>query len=155
MFEKIANRFQTFVLVALVSLANILLAVLPPFDGEPISLERLFGWIFAPLAWLIGIPWQETGTAGQLLGTKVILNELVAYLELAALPPGQLSERSSVILAYALCGFANLGSVGIMIGGLTAMVPERRQEIVALALPSVWCGLLATLMTGAMVGIVL
>src|SRR5690606_8855548 len=106
------------VLVALVHLANLLLQLLPEVAGAAISLQRVLGWLFTPLAWLMGIPWQEAHSAGQLLGTKVVLNELVAYLDLAALDPGALGERSRIILSYGLCGFANLGSLGIMIGGL-------------------------------------
>ena len=140
------------VLVALVSLVNQLLGILPGIAGEPLSLQRLSGWFFAPLAWLTGIPWEEARLSGQLLGTKVILNELIAFLDLAALETGALSDRSRLLLSYALCGFANLGSLGIMIGGLTTMVPERRKEIVAMGMASVWVGLLATLATAAVVG---
>jgi CNT family concentrative nucleoside transporter len=141
------------VMVALVSLANALLALLPPVAGAPLSAQRILGWIMAPLVWLIGIPWAEATTAGALMGLKTVLNELVAYVQLAALPEGALSERSRLIMTYALCGFANLGSLGIMIGGLGAMVPERRDEIVALGMRSILAGTLATLMTGAMVAL--
>jgi CNT family concentrative nucleoside transporter len=109
----------------------------------------------APIMWLIGIPWEEAQTAGALMGVKTVLNELLAYLQLAALPEGSLSERSRIIVTYALCGFANFGSLGIMIGGLGAMVPERRGEIVALGMKSILAGTLATLMTGAVVGTLL
>lgn len=143
------------VLVALVHLANLLLQQLPEVAGTAISLQRVLGWLFTPLAWLMGIPWHEAHSAGQLLGTKVVLNELVAYLELAALDPGALGERSRIILSYGLCGFANLGSLGIMIGGLGTLVPERRTDIIALGLPSIWVGLLATLATGAVVGVLI
>ena len=111
------------------------------------------GWAFAPLAWLLGLPWSESVTGGQLLGIKVVLNELLAYLELAALPDDALATRSRLILTYALCGFANFGSLGIMIGGLATLVPERRSEVVALGGLSVVGGLLATCMTGAIVGL--
>jgi concentrative nucleoside transporter, CNT family len=104
----------------------------------------------APLVWLAGIPWGE---AGALMGTKTVLNELVAYLDLARLPKGELSERSVVIMTYALCGFANFGSLGILIGGLGTMVPERRVEIVALGPKSILSGTLATLLTGVVGGI--
>jgi len=140
------------VLVALVSLANEVLGLLPTVAGQTITLQRLLGWLLAPVAWVIGIPWNEAVTAGGLLGTKVILNELLAYLDLANLPPGTLSERSRLIIVYALCGFANFGSLGIMIGGMCTMVPERRGEIVGMGLKSILAGLLATCMTGAVIG---
>jgi len=143
------------VLVALVSLANQALDLLPQFAGAPLSLERLLGWLLAPVAWAIGIPWSEAAQAGSLLGTKTILNELLAYLQLSSLPDGALSERSRLIMTYALCGFANFGSLGIMLGGLNAMVPERRSEIVALGLRSIVSGTLATCMTGAVIGLLL
>jgi len=142
------------VLVALVSLANLVLgAALPSVGGAPMSLQRVFGWVMSPLAWLVGIPWQEAPQAGALLGTKTVLNELLAYLELSRLAPEALSPRSRLLLTYALCGFANFGSVGIMVGGLTAMAPQRRRDIVALATRSIVSGTLATCMTGAWVGV--
>ena len=142
------------VLVALVALANGLLGLLP-HEGAAWSLQRILGWIMAPLAWLAGVSWAEAATAGALLGTKTVLNELVAYLEFAALPAEALSERSRVIMTYALCGFANLGSLGIMIGGLTTMVPERRAEILELGPRTLVAGTLATLSCGAVVGVLL
>jgi CNT family concentrative nucleoside transporter len=141
------------VLVALVSLANQILALLPDVGDEALTLQRILGWLLAPLAWILGIPWSEAPAAGALLGTKTVLNELLAYLELSALPEGTLSERSRLIMTYALCGFANLGSLGIMIGGLGAMVPERRSEIVELGTKSIVSGTLATCMTAAVVGL--
>ncbi len=143
------------VMVALVSLVNQLLGLLPGVGGEPITAQRLLGWAMAPVMWLIGIPWSEAQTAGALMGIKTILNELVAYLELAKLGPEVLSERSRIILIYALCGFANLGSLGILIGGLGALAPERRSEIVALGLKSILAGTLATLLTGTIVAVLL
>jgi CNT family concentrative nucleoside transporter len=142
------------VLVALVALANAALAMLP-HAGAPLSLQRVLGWIMAPLAWLAGVSWAEASTAGALLGTKTVLNELVAYLQFAALPADALSERSRVIMTYALCGFANLGSLGIMIGGLTTMAPERRAEILELGPRTLIAGTLATLSCGAVVGVLL
>ncbi len=142
------------VLVALVYLANATLSLLPPVQGEPLTLQRMLGWMFAPLAWLTGVPREEMGVAGQLLGTKVILNELIAYLDMAAMDPETLSARSRLLLGYALCGFANLGSLGIMLGGMVAMVPERREEIVRLGMPAVWAGFMTSLITAAVVGVV-
>ncbi len=141
------------VLLALVALANAILGVFPDVFGAPLSLQRVFGWIFAPYAWLIGVPAAEAATAGELLGLKTVLNEFIAYLQLAQVPPEALGERSRLILVYALCGFANPGSLGIMIGGLVAMAPERRGEIVSLAGKSILSGTLATGLTGAVVGI--
>ncbi|EIC20390.1 LOW QUALITY PROTEIN: nucleoside permease [Thiorhodovibrio frisius] len=143
------------VMLALVSLANSMLGLLPELAGAPVTLERMLGWLFAPVVWLIGIPWQEAQSAGALMGTKTVLNELIAYVQLSQLPPEALSERSRLIMLYALCGFANFGSLGIMIGGLASIAPERRSEIVALGLKSILAGTLATLMTGAMAGLLL
>lgn len=140
------------VLVALVHLGNELLSLLPEIQGQALTLQRLLGWLLAPIAWVIGVPWSEAVAAGGLLGTKVILNELLAYLDMSQLPAAALSERSRLILAYALCGFANFGSLGIMIGGMGTMAPERRSEIVSLGLKSIVAGTLATCMTGAVIG---
>ncbi len=142
------------VLVALVALVNQLLGLLPALGGESITLQRLLGWLMAPLTWLMGIPASEAVTAGSLMGVKTVLNEFLAYLQLASLPEGELSERSRLIMTYALCGFANLGSLGILIGGLGAMVPERRTEITALGARSIVAGTLATAFTGAVVGLI-
>lgn len=142
------------VLVALVYIVNSFLVLLPEFGGKPLSLQRLLGYVMAPVVWLIGIPWPEAQTAGSLMGTKTVLNELIAYVELAQLPPDALSPKSRLIMIYAMCGFANLGSLGIMIGGLGSMAPERREEIVALGFKSILAGTLATCMTGAIVGII-
>jgi len=140
------------VMIALVSLANLGIGLLPDVGGTPVTLQRLLGWLLAPVAWLMGLPWEQAITGGSLLGTKVILNELLAYLDLAGLPDDQLDTRSRLIMTYALCGFANFGSLGIMIGGLGTMVPERREEIVALGIRSIAAGTLATCMTGAVIG---
>ena len=142
------------VLVALVALANILLGLLPDLFGAPLTMQRLFGWVFAPLVWLMGIPWSEAATAGQLMGTKTVLNEFIAYIDLTKPPVEDLSERSRLIMVYGLCGFANFGSVGIMIGGLSAIVPERRDEITALAMKALVGGTLAAAMTGAVIGMI-
>ncbi len=141
------------VVVALVALVNSALGLLPAVGGEALTLERLLGWLFAPLAWLAGIPWEEAATAGSLLGTKTVLNEMLAFLRLAELPEQALSPHSERILVYALAGFANLGSLGILIGGLGGLVPERRREVVELGPRAVVAGTLATLMTGAVVGL--
>lgn len=141
------------VFVALVALVNHIFLLMPEVGGAPLTLERILGWIMAPAVWLIGIPWAEAETAGSLMGTKVVLNEFLAYLNMAALDPGALSERSRMIMVYAMCGFANFGSLGIMIGGLNAMVPERSAEIISLGPRSVLGGVVATLLTGAVIGI--
>jgi len=143
------------VLVAFVYLINLILTVLPDAGGRPITLQRLMGYIMAPVMWLTGIPWSEATTAGSLMGTKTILNELVAYVDLSNLSEGVLSPRSRIILIYAMCGFANPGSLGIMIGGMGTMVPERREEIVALGFRSIIAGTIATCMTGAVAGLFL
>ena len=143
------------VLIALVYMVNGLLGLLPHFGGRVVTLQRLLGHAMAPIVWLIGIPWSEAPTAGALMGTKTVLNELIAYMDMAKLPPEALSPHSKVIMIYALCGFANLGSLGIMIGGMGSMAPERRTEIVGLGLKSIVAGTLATLMAGAIVGIII
>jgi CNT family concentrative nucleoside transporter len=141
------------VLVAIVTLVNLMLAALPSVAGAPVTLQRVLGFVMAPLVWLAGIPWSEAPTAGALMGTKTVLNELIAYVEMAALPPSALSDRSRLLMTYALCGFANFGSLGILVGGLTAMIPERRDEVLALGLRSIVSGTLATLATAATVGV--
>lgn len=141
------------VLVALVHLVNSGLALLPEMAGAPVTLQRSMGVVLAPLAWLMGIPAAEMATAGALLGTKTVLNELLAYLQLAALPPGALSERSRLIMSYGLCGFANFGSLGILIAGLSAMAPDRRGEVVALGWRAMAAGTLSTCLTAAVVGL--
>jgi CNT family concentrative nucleoside transporter len=141
------------VMVALVALVNAALGWVPGIGGAPLTLQGIVGWGMVPLAWAMGMPWHEAVIAGPLLGTKVVLNELVAYLDLAG-PAGEaLSPRSRVMMTYALCSFANFGSLGIMIGGLVAMVPERRAEIARLGPWTLVSGTLATLMTGAVVGL--
>jgi CNT family concentrative nucleoside transporter len=141
------------VLVALVSLANQLLAFLPDVWGQALTLERMLGFIMWPIVWLMGIPASEAMQAAQLMGTKTILNEFIAYLQMAGLPQGTLSPRSVTIMTYAMCGFANLGSLGILIGGLNALAPERKHDIVSLGMKSIMAGTLATCMTGAIAGL--
>jgi concentrative nucleoside transporter, CNT family len=141
------------VAIAVVSLVNAALGLLPDLFGAPLTLQRLFAAGFQPVMWLIGIPGPETATAAALMGTKTVLNEFIAYVDLAHLPADALGPRSRLIMTYAMCGFANFGSLGILIGGMGAMVPERRAEIVALGLRSILSGTLATCMSGAVVGL--
>jgi concentrative nucleoside transporter, CNT family len=141
------------VLIALVHLVNAILGLLPDVGAAPITLERLLGTIMAPVCWLMGIPWAQAGEAGALMGIKTVLNEFVAYFRLAALPADALDPRARLIMTYALCGFANFGSLGIMIAGLTVMAPERRDEIVSLGWKSIVSGTLTTCLLGAIVGI--
>ncbi len=140
------------VLLALAALVNSMLAALPDFWGAPLSLQRIFAWIFRPLAFLIGIDAPDLDTAARLLGMKTTLNEFIAYVDLAATPADALSPRSRLILLYALCGFANFGSVGILVGGLSAMAPERKHDVIALGFRALAAGTLASLMGGATVG---
>ncbi|HWR05055.1 MAG TPA: nucleoside transporter C-terminal domain-containing protein [Humidesulfovibrio sp.] len=142
------------VFVAVVKLANLGLALLPDVAGAPLTLERGLGVLLAPVAWLIGIPWAEAHTAGALIGTKIILNEFLAFMDMAALPPEALSAPSRLILAYAMCSFANFGSVGILIAGLGTLCPERRSEITGLSMRALLAGVIASLMTGTVVGII-
>ncbi len=141
------------VLIALVHLANTILGLFPAVAGAPLSLQRIFGWLFAPLAWMAGLSWSEAQLGGALLGTKTALNEFIAYVDLSKLPPEAMSERGRLLMTYALCGFANFGSLGILIGGMGAMVPERRGEIVELGMKSIVAGTLATCLTAAVVGL--
>jgi concentrative nucleoside transporter, CNT family len=141
------------VLIALVHLVNAVLGLLPSVAGAPVTLERMLGIAMAPVCWLMGIPWGEAATAGALMGIKTILNEFVAYLQLAALPADALSDRSRLIMLYALCGFANFGSLGILIGGLATMAPERRDDVVSLGFKSIVSGTLSTCLIGAIVGV--
>jgi CNT family concentrative nucleoside transporter len=141
------------VMVALVSVVNSLLGLLPAVEGDPITLQRLFAYMFQPVMWLIGIPGEDTAAAATLMGTKTVLNEFIAYVDLAHLPPEAMSQRARLIMTYAMCGFANFGSLGILIGGMGAMVPERRAEIVSLGLRSILSGTIATCMSGAVVSL--
>jgi CNT family concentrative nucleoside transporter len=141
------------VMVALVHLANLLIGLLPHLDGQPLTLQRLLGYLMAPVVWLFGIPWSQAHTAGYLMGTKTILNELLAFIELSRLPEGALDPGSRLIMTYALSSFANFGSLGILIGGLGSLAPERRDEVVSLGMKALVAGTLATCMTGAVIGI--
>ena len=142
------------VVMALVFLANSILGIFPEVNGSAITIERILGFIFAPLAWFMGIPWEESLMAGQLLGVKTALNEFVAYLYLSDSETYNLSEKSRLIMLYALCGFANFSSVGILLSGMSAMVPERRDDLISVTGKALWAALLASCMTGFIVGII-
>jgi CNT family concentrative nucleoside transporter len=141
------------VLVALVFLANAILGLLPQVGGASLSLQRILGLVMAPVCWLMGLPWSQAVTAGSLMGTKTVLNELIAYVDFSKLDTSALDPRSRLIILYAMCGFANFGSLGIMIAGLGTMAPTRREEINALGLKSIVSGTLTTCLMGAMVGV--
>ena len=142
------------VVMALVFLVNSILGVFPDINGSQITIERILGFIFAPLAWFMGIPWEESLMAGQLLGVKTALNEFVAYLYLSDSETYNLSDKSRLIMLYALCGFANFSSVGILLSGMSAMIPERRDDLISVTGKALWAALLASCMTGFIVGII-
>ncbi|WP_294106069.1 nucleoside transporter C-terminal domain-containing protein [Sphingomonas sp.] len=142
------------VVFALVSLVDQMLSALPLVQGAPITLRRTLGWLFAPLMWTLGIPWDQAGAAGGLMGTKTILNEYVAYLDLAALPPGSFDPRSKLIVTYSLCGVANLASIGLLVSTIGTLCPARRAEVSALGFKSWIAGNCASAMTGAVIGLV-
>lgn len=139
------------VFVALVALANVMLGGFWLF-GEPVTIERLLGYAFAPVAWLTGVEWADAQVAGRLLGVKLTLTEFVAFIQLGAVPEDGMSERTRMLLTYALCGFANIGSVGITVTGLSVLIPERREEVLGLVWKALFAGFLATLMTASVVG---
>lgn len=139
------------VFVAFVWIANNLLALAPPLNGAPVTLQVLFGYAFAPVAYMIGVPWSEALAAGNILGTKLFLTEFIAFIDLGSIPRDAMSDRTRMILTYAICGFANVASVGIMTGGMTVLMPERRSEILNLAWKALLPGFLATLMTASVV----
>jgi len=143
------------VAVATVALINMLLSLLPHWGDGALTLQRIFALPFRPVLWLMGVPWQESSHAAMLMATKTVLNEFVAYLDFSTLPPDTFSRRTRVILTYALCGFANFGSAGIMVGGIGAMIPERRHEVVSLGLRSIVSGTLATCMSGTLAGLLI
>jgi CNT family concentrative nucleoside transporter len=140
------------VFVALIAMVDGLLGRLPPVAGSPLSVERVLGVLFAPLAWIIGIPWREAPASGQLLGVKLVLTEFTAFLDLAKLGPEAISPRSRLIMTYALCGFANIASVGINVAGFGILVPDRRAEVIGMIWKACAAGFLATCMTAAVVG---
>jgi len=139
------------VFVALVALVNLMLGGFWIF-GDHVTVQRLLGWLFMPVAWLVGVDWSEAGKAGWLLGTKLTLTEFVAFIELGKIPVGDMSERTRMLMTYALCGFANIGSVGITVTGLSVLIPERREEVLGMVWKALFAGFLATLMTAAVVG---
>lgn len=139
------------VFVSFVWIINNALTLLPLVEGEPLTLQRMFGYVFAPVAYLIGVPWAEAQTGGAILGTKLFLTEFIAFVELGALSDEVISERSRMILTYAICGFANVASVGIMTGGLTVLAPGRRKDILALAWKALIPGFMSTLMTASLI----
>ncbi len=142
------------VIFALVALVDQMLVVLPMVDGAPVTVKRSFGWLFAPLMWTLGVPWDQAPAAGSLMGTKAILNEYVAYLELARLPAATFDPRSQLIVVYALCGFANLASVGLRVSTIGTLAPARRAEVASLGMKSWVAGNFASMMTGAVIGLV-
>ena len=140
------------VTIALVALVNMALGAVP-LPGGPWTLQGLLAVPLRAVVWSIGVPWGESGAAALLLATKTVLNEFVAYLDLAGLGEGVLSARSRVVMTFALCGFANFGSLGILVGGLSAMMPERRAEVVGLGARSLVSGTIATCLSGAVAGV--
>jgi len=140
------------VFVAFVAIGNELLGLLPPIDGQPMTIERILGFVFAPLAWSLGISWEEAGKAGWLLGVKLVLTEFIGFIELGKIPAADMTERTRMIMTYALCGFANVGSVGITVSGLGVLMPERRAEVISMVWKALLAGFLATCMTAAVVG---
>jgi CNT family concentrative nucleoside transporter len=141
------------VTTALVALVNVILGAGPQVAGSPLTVERVLGWLFSPFVWLLGVPWSQAGAAGGLMGIKLALNELIAYLHMAGMAPGTLDARSAQIMVYAMCGFANFASIGILIAGMSALMPERRQDVVSLAPRALLAGTLASSLTGAMIGL--
>jgi len=142
------------VAIALVAIINGTIGLLPDVGGAPLTMERIADWVFAPIAWLMGVPWNESTTVGSLLGIKTVLNEFIAYLQMQAMPVTALSEHSKLIALYAVAGFANLSSVGIQISGIGAMCPERRPDLARLGFRALLAATLASCMCGAVVGIV-
>lgn len=140
------------VFIALATMVDKILLALPMVGGEHLSIARILGVIFSPLAWSMGIPWKESGTAGGLLGVKLILTEFTAFIQLAKEGPGLLDPRTRMIMTYALCGFANIGSVGMNVAGFSVLVPPRRQEVLGLVWKAMMAGFLATCLTGSLIG---
>jgi CNT family concentrative nucleoside transporter len=139
--------------LALLYLVNVILGMVPNINGEPLSIQRILGWIFLPLMYMIGVPFEEAAKSGSLMGIKTVLTEFIAFLELGNVPEGELSDRSRMITAHAICGFANFGSIGILIGGLTIIEPQRRTTFLDLAWKTLLAGTFATCLSGAVVGV--
>jgi CNT family concentrative nucleoside transporter len=139
--------------LALLYLVNVLLGAAPDIAGEPLSLQRILGWIFAPLMYLIGVPWEEAAKAGSMMGIKTVLTEFVAFIDLSSVPVEEMSDRTRRIVANSICGVANFGSVGILIGGLTIIAPEKREVFLSLAWKTLIAGTFATCLSGAIVGL--
>jgi CNT family concentrative nucleoside transporter len=137
--------------LALIALLNALLGLAPAPGGGQLSMEWIFGRVAAPLAWLMGVPWKDCALVGNLLGTRLVLNELIAYSQLGPLKD-TLEPRSFVIATFALCGFANFGSIGIQIGGIGALAPDRRHELARLGLRAVAAGTLANYLSASIAG---
>jgi len=140
------------VFVAFVAIGNAVLTIIPPINGAPLTIERILGVVFSPLAWTLGVDWAESSNAGYLLGVKPMLTEFIAFIELGKIPVGEMTERTRMIMTYALCGFANVGSVGITVSGMGILMPERRNEIIGLVWKALLAGFPATRMTAAGVG---
>jgi concentrative nucleoside transporter, CNT family len=136
----------------IIALLNGILGALPDVLGAPLSLQRMLGWVFAPIMWLVGVPADEMAKAGQFVGLKMAANEFIAYATFAQVPVGELSERTRLLLTYSLCGFANFSSIAIMTGALTSLIPDRRQDVLKLVTPAMFTGTLATLMSAAVIG---
>lgn len=141
------------VFVALTAMVNNILGVFGDVAGAPLSVERGLGVVFAPLAWAIGVPWADAPTAGSLLGVKLVLTEFTAFIRMGAIPVEAMDPRSRVLMTYALCGFANIASVGINLAGFSVLVPERRNEIVGMVWKAMMAGFLATCLTASIVGL--
>jgi CNT family concentrative nucleoside transporter len=140
--------------IAFVAFANWLLSFLPNFNDKPFTLERILGYFLSPLAWIMGVQWKDASIVGALLGKRTILNEFIAYLDLVKVKD-VISYRSFTIATYALCGFANLGSIAILIGGLGTLVPERRKDFATLGFKSMLAGMLACFMTATIAGVLI
>lgn len=151
---KIVFNIATMLIAALALLyiVNACLGVIPDVAGAPLSIERILGWIFAPLMYMIGVPMGEAANSGSLMGVKTVLTEFVAFIQLAEIPPDGMDPRTRMITAHAICGFANFGSMGILIGGLTIIEPARREDFLSLAWRTLLAGTLATCLSGAVVG---
>ncbi|MAP94775.1 MAG: nucleoside:proton symporter [Ponticaulis sp.] len=142
--------------IAMIALCDIALAAwLPEVGGSAITIGRVFGWLLSPVMYMLGIPWEDCLEAGRLIGIKTTLNELLAFIELSLIPESDMAPRSRMMMIYMLCGFANFGALAIMIGGLSAMCPDRRADFLDLGLKSMWAGIMANLMNGALMGVVL